>query len=204
VVEYLNEGLDCGWKKVIEEKNFTSYKKMVPNQVTVMIKAFGLIHNFTKEQIIDSISDFNIRKEWDKIFCNYRFITHNDEDNSDIFYLLLKPPSFLIKERDFVWKKKVFRNFPDESSSIIHIKSVQHKDCPETKERIRAETIIQSYYVKTVSSDPLITSITCLGQTDPKGSVPLWIINKLSEKAPREWINNLLKGMEVAKNKKLI
>ncbi len=45
--------------------------------------------------------------------------------------------------------------------------------------------------------------MSVITQTDIKGAVPNWLVNKASEKAPREWVNNLIKGCEKIRAKKL-
>jgi hypothetical protein len=38
--------------------------------------------------------------------------------------------------------------------------------------------------------------MSVITQTDIKGSIPAWIVNSVAQKAPKEWVNNLMKGCE--------
>ena len=68
--------------------------------------------------------------------------------------------------------------------------------CPENPKFVRAETIISGYFIKTVSINPIKTLVSIIAQTDIKGSIPNFIVNNVSQKAPKEWVNNLMKGCE--------
>ncbi len=105
-----------------------------------------------------------------------------------------------VQDRDFVQKRKVWKNFPTNSSSIIHFKSIEHKSAPHHAKKIRAHTIISGYYLETVSMNPKTTKIVIISQTDIKGSIPKLIVNTVSQKAPKLWINNLHKGCDMIKS----
>lgn len=116
---------------------------------------------------------------------------------------LFQSPSIFVDDRDFVQKRKIWRDFPDTDSCILHFKSVEHKLCPPKPKFIRADTIISGYFIKTLSTSPLKTQVSIITQIDIKGSIPAWVVNSVSQKAPKEWVNNLMKGCEkVRVNKK--
>jgi hypothetical protein len=98
-----------------------------------------------------------------------------------------------------VQKRKVWTNFPDDNSVMMHFKSIQHIDCPEKKGVVRAETIISGYFIRDCIDNPNVTEICCLSQTDIKGSIPVSIVNQASKKAPKDWIINLKKGCEIVR-----
>ena len=108
-----------------------------------------------------------------------------------------------VADRDFVQKRKIWQDFPDKNSVIIHFKSVEHKLAPEFKKFVRAETIISGYYIQTVSLNPPVILLSIVSQTDIKGNIPNKLVNMVSQKAPKEWVNNLIKGCErIRANKK--
>jgi hypothetical protein len=109
----------------------------------------------------------------------------------------------LIDNRDFVQKRKIWKNFPDETSTLLHFKSVDHKDCPIYKKTVRAETIISGYFIKTLNIDPPKTFLSIISQNDIKGKIPTTLVNRLSQTAPKDWVKNLLKGCEMVKQKKI-
>lgn len=111
-----------------------------------------------------------------------------------------------ITNRDFVQKRKIWKDFPDSDSTILHFKSVEHKLCPAKPKFIRADTVISGYFIKTLSTSPMKTLVSIISQTDIRGAIPTWLVNSVAQKAPKEWVNNLMKGCEkvrtLQKNKK--
>lgn len=107
-----------------------------------------------------------------------------------------------MSDRDFVQKRKIWKEFPDKSSTILHFKSVDHKDCPIYKNVIRAETIISGYYIKTLSVNPPKTFLSIISQNDVKGKIPTYLVNKVSQTAPKDWVKSLLKGCEIVRQNK--
>ncbi len=106
-------------------------------------------------------------------------------------------------DRDFVQKRKIWKDFPDTDTALLHFKSVVSKLCPIKPKTIRADTIISGYCIKTISTNPIRTLVSIVSQTDIGGSIPAWVVNSVAQKAPREWVNNLMKGCEkVRTNKK--
>jgi hypothetical protein len=105
-----------------------------------------------------------------------------------------------VQDRDFVQRRKIWKDFPSASSSIIHFKSIEHKAAPVRTGKVRAHTIISGYFIETVCMSPKTTKIAIISQTDIKGSIPKWIVNSVSQKAPKLWINNLYKGCDMIKS----
>lgn len=71
-----------------------------------------------------------------------------------------------VKDRDFLQTRKVWHEFPNKDSLIIHFKSAVNAKAPETDKFIRANTIISGYYIETVSYDPPVAKMSIITQTD--------------------------------------
>lgn len=169
----------------------------------LLIKTVAYLDGFTKEEVFEAISNVNIRKQWDKIFSEFKIVETNNEEGWEVLYMSIKSPSIFVSDRDFVQKRKIWRDFPTKESIILHFKSVDHHLCPEKPKFVRAETVISGYFIKTISLNPIKTLVSIISQTDIKGSIPNWLVNSASQKAPREWVNNLIKGCEkIRANKK--
>lgn len=83
---------------------------------------------------------------------------------------------------------------------MLHFKSAEHNLCPETPKFVRANTIISGYYIHTISTNPLKTMVSIISQTDIKGNIPKWLVNSVSQKAPKKWVTSLIQGCEMVKN----
>ena len=99
--------------------------------------------------------------------------------------------------------RKIWKNFPTDDSIVITFKSVTHEKCPVYKKYVRAETIISGYYIQTISLNPPKTHLGIISQNDIKGNIPAWLVNSVAQKAPKEWINNLIKGCERVRANKI-
>ena len=53
-----------------------------------MIRTFATIEGYTKDEIFDAICDVNVRREWDKIFCEFKIIETNVEN--EVLYMAIK------------------------------------------------------------------------------------------------------------------
>jgi glutaredoxin-related protein len=105
-----------------------------------------------------------------------------------------------VSDRDFVQRRKIWKEFPDENSTILHFKSIDHKNCPVKKNVIRAETILSGYFIKKISDNPPKTFLSIISQNDIKGKIPTYLVNKVSQTAPKDWVKSLVKGCEIVKN----
>ncbi len=107
----------------------------------------------------------------------------------------------MIQSRDLVQKRIIMSNFSKESTDkLILFKSVEHKDYPFNNQYSRATTLISGYYIKEI--DQVKSIIYVISQTDFGGSIPKFLVNSVSSKAPKEWIMNLIKGCKIAKSSK--
>lgn len=106
-----------------------------------------------------------------------------------------------VKDRDFLQIRKIWNEFPTKDSLILHFKSATHPNIPETDKFIRAHTVISAYYIHTVSYNPPVTQMSIITQTDIRGSIPTWLVNKVAQKAPKDWVNSLIKGCQIATGK---
>lgn len=73
-----------------------------------------------------------------------------------------------VADRDFVQQRKIWSDFPDKKSTILHFKSVDHPLAPEKPKFVRAHTVISGYYIQTISVSPPKTFISIISQTDIK------------------------------------
>jgi hypothetical protein len=85
-----------GWVKVILENDISIFRKTVNNLLNkyddnpvVMIKAIVNIPNFTREEVFEAIANVSIRKEWDKIFSEFKIIETTPE-GGEILYMSIK------------------------------------------------------------------------------------------------------------------
>ncbi len=116
----------------------------------------------------------------------------------EILYMSLESPVFFIKNRDWVQQRKAWKKTPNDNTFILHFKSVELDDVPETDKCVRAHTYISGYFVTKISENKSLLII--IAMNDIKGSIPKWLVNRESAKAPKKWVENLKKGMEIIRS----
>lgn len=196
LIELMNDEptKEKGYKEVVNEKNSRIYKKLFPGCDIILIKSICSIP-YPKEIIYEAIANISIRKSWDSVFSELKVVANDGENGAEILYMTLKSPAF-VSDRDFVQQRKIWKNFPNDKSHILHFKSVNHPKCPRNKKYVRAETIISGYYIqdKGNGKDSILGIIS---QTDVRGAIPIWLVNKVAPKASKGWVSSLLKGCQM-------
>ena len=204
LIDLMNEPTtkDFGYSNVINEKKCKVYKRLVEGIPVILIKAMAKLP-YNKDVVFEAIANLNIRKQWDSVFSELRVVNHEGENGAEILYMIIKSPVLLVKNRDFVQQRKIWRNFPTTKSHMLHFISIDSPECPINKKCIRAETVISGYYMQDDPDEPGHTLLGVLSQTDIKGDIPVFLVNKFAPKSSKSWINSLTKGCEIVlKNNK--
>ncbi len=198
LIDLLNEPTtkDFGYTNVINEKKCKVYKRLVEGIPVILIKALAHLP-YSKDVVFEAIANLDIRKQWDSVFSELRVVNHNGENGAEILYMIIKSPVFVVKNRDFVQQRKIWRNFPTTKSHMLHFISIDTPDCPVNKKCIRAETVISGYYMQDDPEEPEHTLLGVLSQTDIKGDIPVFLVNKFAPKSSKSWITSLKKGCEI-------
>ena len=204
LIDLMNEPTtkDFGYSNVINEKKCKVYKRLVEGIPVILIKALARLP-YNKDVVFEAIANLNIRKQWDSVFSELRVVNHEGENGAEILYMIIKSPVLLVKNRDFVQQRKIWKNFPTAKSHMLHFISIDSPECPINKKCIRAETVISGYYMQDDPEEPGHTLLGVLSQTDIKGDIPVFLVNKFAPKSSKSWINSLTKGCEIVlKNNK--
>jgi hypothetical protein len=65
---------------------------------------------------------------------------------------------------------------------------------PEYSKFVRAHTYISGYYIREISTNPIVTRLVIIARNDIRGLIPKFIVNSASAKAPKQWVENLKAG----------
>ena len=202
LIDLMNEPMtkDFGYSNVIDEKNCKIFKRMVEGIPVILIKCIANLP-FNKDIVFEAIANLNIRKQWDSVFSELKVVNNEGENGSEILYMIIKSPVFIVDDREFVQQRKVWKNFPTEKSHILHFISVDNPSCPKNKKLVRAETIISGYYMQDDPDEPGHSILGVLSQTDIKGNIPHVLINKFAPRSSKSWVKSLLKGCKIVLDK---
>ncbi len=198
LIDLMNEKplKENGYHKVVDEPNIHIFKRMIPGFDVILIKSICTIP-YNKDIIFEAIANLEIRKKWDSVFSELKVVNHNGENGAEILYMIIKSPSFLVSDRDFVQQRKIWKEFPTKNSHILHFISIESPDCPLNKKYVRAETIISGYFIEDIPNEPNKSTLGIISQTDIRGKIPTWLVNKVAPKASKGWVISLLKGCKM-------
>ena len=198
LVDLMNESptKEFGYSNVIYENNCKVYKKIVDGIQVILIKCLAKIP-YNKDVVFEAIANLNIRKQWDSVFSELRVVNYDGENGAEILYMIIKSPVFIVSDREFVQQRKIWRNFPTSKSHMLHFISVDSPECPENKKCVRAETIVSGYFIEDDPDEPGHSIIGVLSQTDVKGNLPIFLVNKFAPKTSKNWIKSLHKGCKI-------
>lgn len=190
------------WESVVSDKNIHCYKRPVEGASSMVVKCVSEIDGFSSEEIFNAIYDLKLRMSWDKVFREFKVVREAEYKENmelpEILYMSLESPVFFIKNRDWVQQRKAWKKTPNDNTFILHFKSVELDDVPETDKCVRAHTYISGYFVTKISENKSLLII--IAMNDIKGSIPKWLVNRESAKAPKKWVENLKKGMEIIRS----
>lgn len=113
--------------------------------------------------------------KWDDVFNAFRVIDKDQETGQEVLYMSMKvkistfiimQAPALIKDRDWVQRRKKWENFPTHTAHMLHFKSIDHPKAPLSPKHVRAHTYISGYYITQCKDDPNKTFIAIISQTD--------------------------------------
>ena len=198
LIDLMNEPMtkEFGYSNVVDDPTCKVFKRMVEGFPVILIKCIAKIP-YNKDIIFEAIADLNIRKQWDSVFSELKVVNHEGENGAEILYMIVKSPVIIVSDREFVQQRKMWKNFPTNRSHILHFISLENPACPITKKLVRAETIISGYYMQDDPQEPGHSILGVLSQTDLKGNLPHFLVNKFAPKASKGWVKSLIKGCKM-------
>ena len=198
LIDLMNEPMtkEYGYSNVIDEKNCKVFKKSMEGCPVILIRCKANIP-YNKDVIFEAIANLDIRKQWDAVFSELKVVNYEGENGSEILYMIIKSPVFIVTDRDFVQQRKMWKNFPTKNSHILHFISLENPSCPINKKYVRAETMISGYFIQDDPEMPGHSILGVLSQTDIKGNIPHFLVNKFAPKSSKSWIKSLLKGCKI-------
>lgn len=172
-----------GWKLEYHKHNTHIWTK---NNDLSEFKIFKVRSNFdvSADTLYDVLHDPDYRKVWDRAMIDsYDICALNP--NNDIGYYAIRCPSPL-KNRDFV----TLRSWLATSKEYyIMNHSVNHVEYPPYKDYIRAISFLTGYLI--VPKDTSSCTLTYVSQSDPKGRLPSWVVNKTTQILAPKVVNRM-------------
>ena len=177
------------WEKVNEDNGVTVYINDSGDSQIIRVKTEVLIQAPIKkiESILDDVSN---RKDWIPFLTESRLI-HTYTPLQRLEYSIFYGP-WPTSDRDFVYRLTL--NYRDEHKVIYSMISEENSLMPEQEDKVRAQ-LIESYYTLIARNDNK-TRVELIFHADPKGYVPVWIVNIIQRVLPYLILKNLKERAE--------
>ena len=172
------------WEKVNESDGVTVYTSETETSQIVKVKTQVLIEASLAE-IQKILDDVNGRVNWVP-FLNESRILQKLSPTEKMEYSIFYGP-WPASNRDFVYRITLFKK--NEHQVTYSMISEPSNLMPEQNEMVRAQ-LIESYYTLT-ALDNGKTNVELIFHADPKGWVPIWIVNIIQRVLPYMILKNL-------------
>ncbi|NXT60524.1 STA10 protein, partial [Chaetops frenatus] len=164
-----------GWHCRYNKAGVTVWSQGQEESCTVQkIKTRISCKDVPAETLYDVLHDTRYRKKWDSNMIETYDIGRLTV-NADVGYYSWKCPSPL-KNRDFVTLRSWL---PLGNDYMIINYSVKHPKYPPRKDFVRAVSLQTGYLIKANGDGACI--LYYLTQVDPRGSLPKWVVNRVSQ-----------------------
>ncbi|XP_039766475.1 START domain-containing protein 10-like isoform X1 [Ornithorhynchus anatinus] len=165
-----------GWQSQFSQGGVTVWSQSPQDETCTVqkIKMRISCRDVAAETLYDMLHDIHYRPKWDSHMID-TFDIGRLTANADVGYYSWRCPSPL-KNRDFVTLRSWL---PLGQDYIIVNYSVKHPKHPPRKDFVRAVSLQTGYLVKASGGGGCV--LYYLSQVDPRGSLPKWVVNKVSQ-----------------------
>ncbi|KAL1139479.1 hypothetical protein AAG570_006463 [Ranatra chinensis] len=177
-----------GWKLDYNKGAIKVWTKALTNTNFKMIKVIANFSEISADAIYDVLHDPEYRKVWDQHMIESHDIGHINPNN-DVGYYSMSCPSPLAN-RDFVLQRS-WLDLGHEKYILNH--SVYHIKYPVRKGFIRATSYLTGFLIRMLGGDRGCT-LGYISQTDPQGTLPPWLVNRVTQIFGPKMVKNLQKA----------
>lgn len=137
-------------------------------------------------RMLSVLADANLGPEWVDLQIVSREVEAIDTNNTIIYQVY--DLSWPISDRDYVMKRQIILD-PAKRVATVTYNSVEHASVPADDCCVRAQTY-QTYWRLTDTDTG--THVEVEVHTNPKGSLPAWLVNMVQKGWPKNSITGLL------------
>ncbi|KAM9795186.1 START domain-containing protein 10 [Neosynchiropus ocellatus] len=163
-----------GWESRYSRGGVTIWCLQEESRTVQKLKMRMVCKGVTAETLYDVVHDTSYRRKWDTNMIDTYDIGRLTV-NTDVGYYSWKCPPPL-KNRDFVTMRSWL---PLGSDYLIINSSVKHPQHPPRKDLVRAVSVLTGYFIQ--SNGTNCSTLYYLTQVDPRGSLPKWVVNRVSQ-----------------------
>ena len=168
------------WKKVANDDDIATFEARVSQAGVVAFRGEMKIPTDLK-RVAAVLSDPTVRTEWIDALLETHTIEFVNPFNRVEYNRTQVPWPF--HDRDFIYRVKVKVN-PNPAEMLITMTSVEDAREPAHSGIIRGQILHSFYYMKELKGIEPVTQVVIEMAVDPKGIIPLWIVNLTQKRWP--------------------
>ncbi|XP_057706408.1 START domain-containing protein 10 [Corythoichthys intestinalis] len=163
-----------GWNQRYHKGGVTVWCRPDDGDGVQKIKMKMACKGVSAQTVYDVLHDSGYRKKWDSNMIDAYDIGRLTV-NADVGYYSWRCPVPL-KNRDFVTLRSWL---PLGDDFLIINYSVKHAQHPPKKDFVRAVSLLTGYFIQSAGAEG--SSLYYLSQLDPRGSLPKWVTDRVSQ-----------------------
>ena len=166
-----------GWEKIEETHGVTIHKKKLGEKIAVR---GSLRIPYAPIYVVDLIGDLSLRSKVDGMFDEGKSVKklNGSLKVEHLKYKGVWPTA----PRDFCVLAYFF--IDEQGNFVMAAKSIQHPLVPEVDGYVRGEVFIGGYLIDVVQENPNECDVTYVSYSDPKGSLPLSMVQNVQKSQP--------------------
>lgn len=168
-----------GWNLVKEDQGVKVYTKAMPGTPLLYFKG---VSDFTCKngpfELVSQIITTEDRPKWDEL-CEKGETPQFFPPFYKCAYARLKPQAAIISGRDLLTLGRL--RFEQDGAITLAMKSETLAEVPEVPGVVRIN-IVEAGYIVRPTSQPTVYTVTWTGCADPKGWLPIWLVNLVVKK----------------------
>lgn len=183
---------DASWETLSVDDGFTTQRKVVPGSDMFAFRG-EMVTDVSIAELMTVFLDTDRRKDWVDKFESSSDLSA-DGEFSKTYYIRFNLP-YPITDRDYVLSAvgKI-----DDANRVVTtlIKSVDHQKAPVDDCCVRANALGTFYRFAQLPNGK--TKLEVEVHTDPKGSLPSWLVNIIQKSWPRKTLQALVREAKKA------
>jgi hypothetical protein len=176
------------WKEVYREEAITVYRREIPGSDILAYKAGGLL-DAPIGKILTVVTDTPRKKDW-MARCKESDVLRTISPDEKVEYIRISTP-WPLTDREAVYRSTMTIDPKTQRITLTYV-SVDDLAKPEFKSPVRALIYHAQFTMEPVDHGRK-TRFEAESHSDPKGSIPKWIVNLYQKRLPHDSIERLLK-----------
>ena len=178
------------WKKISDQDGVRTYEERKPEHDVVAFRG-EITMSTTLKRIATILRDEKIRKKWiDALKENKTLEQTSPLEQVDYNHTNVPWP---FQDRDFVYRAKIKVEQGPPQALLIVMASVDTPMQPEKKGIVRGQVLHSFYYMKEIPGAESKTEVVIEMALDPKGAIPMWMVNLTQKRWPHHTLLALKK-----------